>query len=254
MAHGNLRRAHRRENAMQQSRVATSAAAVAIVALVLLVLGPALTMSGMVIPMVGFNTFGVGALLSVLALALGLLGLVFTRASTGATGRGRAGLAIGVGAVALGTILSSANPDLPPINDITTNTDDPPQFVAAAEHAPNRGRDMSYPGESFAAAQRPAYPDLTPIAIAKPTGETFDAVDRAMQQLGWEITRRDRATGALEASETSRIFRFVDDVVVRIRPTADGASVDIRSKSRDGRGDLGANAARIRRLRDAITG
>ena len=239
---------------MQTSRVATVSAAIATSALVLLVLGPALTMSGLVTPMVGFNMFGLGGLLSLVGLVLGLLGLVFTRASTGASGRGRAAIAIVVGIGAVAVIIGNANPDLPPINDITTDVVDPPQFEAALDHGPNRGRDMSYPGEEFAAAQQPAYPDLGTISIAKPSGEVFETVDRAMQRLGWEITRRDRSAGALEASETSRVFRFVDDVVVRIRPSASGSTVDIRSKSRDGRGDLGANAARIRLLRDQISG
>jgi uncharacterized protein (DUF1499 family) len=64
--------------------------------------------------------------------------------------------------------------------------------------------------------------------------------------------RADPASGTVEAMETSRIFRFVDDVVVRVRPTDHGSVVDVRSKSRDGKSDLGANAARIRRLRDAL--
>jgi len=54
--------------------------------------------------------------------------------------------------------------------------------------------------------------------------------------------------GWTDASETTAVFRFVDDVTIRVSPSADGALIDVRSKSRDGRGDLGANAARIRRF------
>ncbi len=56
----------------------------------------------------------------------------------------------------------------------------------------------------------------------------------------------------IEATDTSRMFRFVDDIAVRIRPDGTGSRVDVRSKSREGKGDLGVNAARIRRLRDAL--
>ena len=66
------------------------------------------------------------------------------------------------------------------------------------------------------------------------------------ESLGWEIVESRPQDGHLEARDTSRVFRFVDDVVVRIRADRRGTRVDLRSKSRDGRGDLGANADRIR--------
>ncbi len=62
----------------------------------------------------------------------------------------------------------------------------------------------------------------------------------------------DPETGRVEARDMSLVFRFVDDVVVRVRPGTSGSVVDIRSRSRDGRGDLGINAARIRALSDAL--
>jgi uncharacterized protein (DUF1499 family) len=76
----------------------------------------------------------------------------------------------------------------------------------------------------------------------------------AAVDLGWEIIAEDPSTGRLEATDTSALFQFVDDVAVRIRPTDGGVVIDVRSKSRDGRGDLGANAARIRAFRDALAG
>ena len=57
---------------------------------------------------------------------------------------------------------------------------------------------------------------------------------------------RGRRRPQLEATETSELFRFKDDFVVRIRPFQDGGSrIDVRSKSRDGKGDMGVNAKRI---------
>jgi uncharacterized protein (DUF1499 family) len=55
----------------------------------------------------------------------------------------------------------------------------------------------------------------------------------------------DFTDGRLEAISVSRVFRFIDDVVVRVRPEGSGSRIDMRSKSRVGKGDLGANAARI---------
>jgi len=63
----------------------------------------------------------------------------------------------------------------------------------------------------------------------------------------------DAAAGTLLARDTSKIFRFVDDIVVRVRPAENGgAIVDVRSKSRVGQGDIGANAARIRRFAERL--
>ena len=66
----------------------------------------------------------------------------------------------------------------------------------------------------------------------------------------WFFTdARSEKVGELEATSTSRLFRFVDDVVVRVRSDGAGSRVDVRSKSRDGKGDFGVNAERIRAFR-----
>jgi uncharacterized protein (DUF1499 family) len=62
----------------------------------------------------------------------------------------------------------------------------------------------------------------------------------------------DAREGRIEATDTTRWFGFKDDVVIRVRPDAAGSRVDVRSKSRVGRGDAGANAARIRRFRSEL--
>ena len=84
------------------------------------------------------------------------------------------------------------------------------------------------------------------MSLALSPSAAFARASAAADALGWETTNSDADGGILEASATTAIFQFVDDVVVRIRPGADGSAVDVRSKSRDGGGDVGANAARIR--------
>ena len=135
-------------------------------------------------------------------------------------------------------------------NDITTDLSDPPAFAQAQQIEANLGREFGYPKE-FEAEQRQLYPDLAPIAFGSPPAEAFRSAEAAAEALGWEITHRD-APKEIEATQTSRIFRFVDDIVIRIRPSAPGSTIDIRSKSRDGRSDLGINAKRIRAFRDAL--
>jgi uncharacterized protein (DUF1499 family) len=191
---------------------------------------------------VGFRVFLVGALAGLAALVLGAAGLVTTRASTGREGRASAKTGVLLGALLVGCIAVAAAPGrgLPRINDITTDPADPPTFADPAR---------SYPGEEFARAQRAAYPDLAPIALAMPPEAAFAAARAAAGELGWAIVSEDAASGTIEATDTTAIFRFVDDVAIRVRPDGDGARVDVRSKSRDGQGDLGANAARIRAFR-----
>jgi uncharacterized protein (DUF1499 family) len=242
---------------MTVSRVASAARGVGALAALLFVGGPLAIQIGLIAPIAGFAGFGLGGLLGGVSFALGVAGLLRTRPGSGREGRDRAIVGVGIGAaimaVFIGAIVSA--PQVPPINDITTSPDDPPQFVAALELAPNQGRDMSYPGEEFARQQREAYPDLAPIQVPTDPAATIARIADIARDLGWEVTLRDEAEGRLEATQTSSIFRFVDDVAVRVRPAPSGSGsvVDVRSKSRDGRSDLGANAARIRRLRDALT-
>jgi uncharacterized protein (DUF1499 family) len=70
--------------------------------------------------------------------------------------------------------------------------------------------------------------------------------------MGWEVVTVDSEAGRLEAIDTTFWFGFRDDVVVRVRPGADDVRVDVRSVSRVGVGDLGANAARIRHFLDRL--
>ena len=69
---------------------------------------------------------------------------------------------------------------------------------------------------------------------------------------GWEITARDESAGTIEAIATTRWFGFKDDVVIRVGASGTGSRVDMRSKSRLGRSDAGANAQRIQEFLQAL--
>jgi uncharacterized protein (DUF1499 family) len=239
--------------AQGRSLAAVLASSVAAAAAALAIGGPLLANLGAVRPLAGFGMFALGGLLALAGLVLGAFGLRATRA--GREGRGRAWFAVAVGAAVLAALLSGAlgGRGLPRINDITTSPDDPPVFEAAAREEANRERDMAYPAD-FAAQQRAGYPDLAPIALDLPPAEAFERARRAAAALGWQVTMADPARGVLEARSVSRLFRFVDDVAIRVRPAGAGSVVDVRSKSRDGRGDLGANAARIRAFAAELAG
>ena len=235
------------------SRIAKISSTLGLAAVALLLIGPTLCQFGAA-PMTGFSVFGLGLLAGLLALPLGAVGLWITRASATTGGRSDAIRGFGLGILVLALIIIAGQPgaDVPPINDITTDMVDPPQFVAAETIPANQGRDLSYPGTTFAAQQQAGYPALAGQRLAMPPAEALAAVRTAAEGLGWTITTEDPAAGHLEATDTTRFFRFVDDIVIRVRPDGDASIVDVRSKSRDGRGDLGANAARIRALQTAL--
>lgn len=151
-------------------------------------------------------------------------------------------------AVAPPLILRQQARAVPPIHDITTDFADPPQFVAlqpARQDAPNGA---AYGGPEIAAQQQKAYADIRPLALKAPPAQTLQHAIDAARALGWEVVSTDAASGRVEATDTTWWFGFKDDIVVRVRPDAAGGSrVDVRSVSRVGESDLGANAARVRK-------
>ncbi len=227
---------------------------VARVALLLAVAGPACAAGGallayhrIVAPFTGFRLFGLALPLAVLAILVSVVALVRVRGGRNPKARRRGRVAMTLGAMTFAAMVGLTLPSLgrPLINDIATDPSDPPAFVHAGELAGNRGRDMSYPKE-FAAQQKRGYPHLAPLYLKRPPAEAFDRAKRALESLPFaEITTVDPESGRLEATVESRIFHFIDDVVVRVQPYGRGSRVDVRSKSRDGRGDLGVNAMRV---------
>lgn len=141
----------------------------------------------------------------------------------------------------------------PLINDITTTPDDPPSFRRATLLPENRGRDMTYAINNIS-RQRKAYPDLKPIVRSDPPDSAYEAVLAAVRRMPrWNITAVDAAAKAVEAVATTGLMRFKDDVVIEVRPKGTGSAVHMRSKSRAGKGDLGANAARIRAFTEELS-
>jgi uncharacterized protein (DUF1499 family) len=121
---------------------------------------------------------------------------------------------------------------VPPINDIRT--------------------DVENSAPALARAQREAYPDIAPVTLPLPPRPAFERAAAAAEAMGWEIVARDPDAGRLQAVAKTAWFGFEDDVTIRVSPAAAGSRIDIRSKSRVGRGDAGANAARIRGWRAAL--
>jgi len=134
----------------------------------------------------------------------------------------------------------------PIIHDITTDTVDPPAFVEARRLRSDSENSLNYVGTEIAAKQLAAYPDIQPLVSSMNLNDAMDEAIQVVKDLRWEFINIDFEQGIIEAYDTSRIFGFVDDIVIRVRREGSGSRIDIRSVSRVGKGDMGKNADRIR--------
>lgn len=196
---------------------------------------------------VGFTILRWAFWFALAALALCVAGLALARGgSRGTLAAAIIGIAVGAVAVYVPWSWKQAVDSHPFIHDISTDTVDPPQFVAAARLRKPGDHPLAYDGEESAQLQHKAYPDLVTLKSAAPPDKVFAAAEAAIASMGMQLADADPAQGRIEANQTSLLYGFTDDMVVRIRPGADGTLVDVRSKSRLGRSDLGQNAKRIR--------
>lgn len=185
--------------------------------------------------------------------ALGGVILLFMRAR----GAGLFAIACAAAAFAAGQVPLKMRADFlanPFIHDVTTDFDNPPPIIAAA--GLERSNPPDYLGDelvrgtnmTIAQAQQQAFPDLIPRKVNRSLDETaeivrvilaemdMDMLDETLTDEGWR----------LEAAHKSKWFGFIDDFVVRLTPEGSMTIVDVRSKSRVGGSDLGANAKRVR--------
>lgn len=144
----------------------------------------------------------------------------------------------------------------PFIHDISTDTDNPPQFVdvvaareafAAISRDPVNGLEYTpdVASQQRGAQLRAGYPVIAPLQTAEPPAKVFEKVLALVEDEGWEVVAAVAEEGRIEATATTEYYRFRDDVVFRIKADGAGTRVDMRSTSRVGRSDLGTNAARI---------
>jgi hypothetical protein len=201
-----------------------------------------------VFPLMMYGTYAAG-----LTLLLTLVWVVV--AALTRSGRGLVLVVIGtvlaVGAALVPISMRSQAQALPMIHDITTDTVNPPVFIAIAPlraEAPNGVDYVTDPVQ-----QERAYGDIKTFRSLLPTGELFDQALAAAEARGWEIVASSRAEGRIEATDTTFWFGFKDDIVIRVASEETGGSrLDIRSMSRVGKSDLGKNAERIRAFLAAL--
>ena len=134
---------------------------------------------------------------------------------------------------------------VPPLHDVTTDLDDPPEFRTLTLREDNLVGFNNI--EEWRSAHREGYPDIAPIIIDKAPARVLADARALAEQRGWDIASVDPLSGHMEATAYAGYIRFMDDVIVEVTPIADGSTrVDMRSVSRVGMSDLGYNAERIR--------
>lgn len=166
----------------------------------------------------------------------------------------RRALAAGVAGLVLSLVV--AGPPLyywrtvervPRIHDISTDTGNPPRYVAVLPLRMGAENPIDY-GADVAAQQKQAYPDIAPAMLDVPPVQAFARAERAARAMGWEIVAVAPEDLRIEATDTTLLFGFKDDIVVRVQPSGNGSRVDVRSLSRVGKSDFGVNANRIRKF------
>lgn len=173
---------------------------------------------------VGFWLLRTAAYAGMAAALLAVIALCVPRVRAGRAALLSAALALGAAGAGVPLEFLRQARSVPPINDISTDFANP----------------------AFAEQQRKAYPDIQPLELAEDPATAYSRALAAAKAMDWEIVRKDPAAGRIEAVATTAWFGFKDDVLVRVAPAARGSRVDIRSKSRVGRSDIGTNARRIR--------
>lgn len=164
--------------------------------------------------------------------------------------KSRVNISVAVASILFGLVIFSIpagfrlGPQIPPIHDITTDTNNPPEFVAVVSmNTPGR---TVYEGPSIAVQQQEAYPDIQPIVLDAPAEEVFNKAVATVEEMGWDLVDADPTAGRVEATDTTFWFGFKDDVVIRVQSEGMGSRMDVRSLSRVGGSDVGKNAERIR--------
>ena len=205
--------------------------AIAILGLLCLIAGPSLAFLRLVPPMTGFMIFAASGLLGLIAVLWGVVALIARRGK-----RALVGLLLGLVPVATLSALGIGGSGHPRINDISTDLDDPPALA----------RTPAYPAD-FVPIVRESYPDVAPLILDAPPDAVFQAaMELTATRPGWTLELADARARVIHGVAETRLFHFRDDFTIRVGERGAKTVVDMRSRSRDGKGDLGANAARIR--------
>ena len=185
------------------------------------------------------------------AVAVSLIGVIAEGAAHDRLGAAFVALVISALALGFPAYYYYQVQHLPRIHDISTDTENPPRFVALIEARSGAENQVDYSPQT-AAQQKEGYPDIAPARLEVPPAAAFERALAAARAMRWDIVASNPEEGRIEATATTLLFGFKDDVAIRITPDGAGSRVDVRSLSRVGRSDFGTNAKRVRAYLKAL--
>ncbi len=256
------------------SRLALWARRIALFSLAATLIAVIVVRSGALDIVPALSTLGGALVLACVAMLLSFgAGIVIWKDGSGGLRYAVTAFLIGCALIAYPVFLGIRAYRLPAIYDITTDPIDPPKFDAIARLRPRDANPVTYAGLYTAEQQHAAYSDIEPDETTATPQEAYNAAMKVITKRKWRVVdaRAPQAPpptitnarapqppplptrdGIIEAVARTPILGFRDDVVVRVRPTTDGARIDVRSASRYGRHDFGTNAKRVRALIEDI--
>ena len=165
-------------------------------------------------------------------------------------------LAVPLAGMGYGKSVSKKAGSLPFIHDITTDTQDVPTFTQVIiGQRGDKSNTLDYAGKKerstgklVSELQTGAYPDIQTLVLSDAPAAAFNRALATAKSMRWTIASQSPQTGIIEATAVTMWFGFKDDVVIRVRSAGNGSKVDVRSISRVGGSDIGANADRIRKF------
>lgn len=198
----------------------------------------------------GLKILGISAIVAILAAAVSVIGIIIA-ASVLATPKniiiGIVTLVISIPVAAI-PLYMRYEVKMPYIHDITTDMVNPPPFVSILPLRKDAVNPSEYGGAEIAEQQTQAYPDIKTLTISSSPQQAFSKALDVAKKMNWQIIATDSAAGRIEATATTLWMGYKDDIVIRITGKDNLCNVDIRSVSRVGKGDFGANAGRIRKF------
>lgn len=202
---------------------------------------------------IALNLFAAGLAGAGIAFLLGAAALVnIWRRGVSGLVSALGGMAIAAGIFAVPLSFLPSYQSVPPLNDISTDLDNPPRFAALAKVRTGTANGPDYPRQRFAKLQGTFYPDVRPFVVDRPAEEAYELALDAMRRLKVQVVSEEPPKagrpGSIEAVDRTPIVGFYDDVAIRIGGDRQRARIDVRSASRYGTHDLGRNASRIRRI------
>jgi uncharacterized protein (DUF1499 family) len=186
--------------------------------------------------------------LSAAVFVLGMVVGFVMRADRGAAKSARTAAMIALlPLIGLGTQVFTAK-SVPGIHNISTDVVNPPAFDKVVALRGEYTNPLEYNIANLASIQTQAYPNVKTLSTELSPIDAHARAKAVVESMGLELVNSDQSNGIIEATETTTIWGFKDDLVVRITENDGKTAVDLRSVSRIGTSDLGANARRIEKF------